>query len=312
VGEGETNASGGGHGLGRNQHALDRFTAVTELPMLVVTVLWLPVLIVPILRPVNGSVAAAVSFIDYSVWALFALEYLTKIYLAPDRWRFVRGHISDLIIVAIPFFRPARLARITQLGRVALLVERGRKRFRSLMTHQGLHFVLPSVALIVFCSAWVVTVAERHAHGSNIHNLGDGLWWAIVTVATVGYGDTSPVTPIGRGVAVFLMLAGIGLIGILSATVASYFVGQNLAAHNAGQEAGKVEAEQEEQENQEKLRQEVAIARAERDELAAKLDRLSEQMDRLLVSLSPNGEGERGSGEDPQPEPAGTERRRRR
>ena len=97
---------------------------------------------------------------------------------------------------------------------------------KSVTTHHGLHFALPAIAVIIFASAMVVTIAERNAHGSTIDNLGDGLWWAVVTVATVGYGDISPVTPIGRGIAVFLMLAGIGLIGILTATVASYFVGQ--------------------------------------------------------------------------------------
>lgn len=69
-----------------------------------------------------------------------------------------------------------------------------------------------------------------------------------MTVATVGYGDTSPVTPIGRGIAVFLMLAGIALIGILTATVASYFAGQHADTTNV---------------EREKLREE--LARDERD-----------------------------------------------
>ena len=65
---------------------------------------------------------------------------------------------------------------------------------------------------------------ERNAKGSNIHNYPDALWWAIVTVTTVGYGDRFPVTGGGRTVAVILMLLGIGLIGVLTATVASVFV----------------------------------------------------------------------------------------
>jgi len=67
---------------------------------------------------------------------------------------------------------------------------------------------------------------EQHAPGATIHNFGDALWWSIVTVTTVGYGDKYPVTAGGRGVAVVLMITGIGLAGVLSATVASYFVGQ--------------------------------------------------------------------------------------
>lgn len=81
--------------------------------------------------------------------------------------------------------------------------------------------------LIVFACAGLVLSFEANSRGSNIHNYGQALWWAIVTVTTVGYGDKYPVTPGGQDVAVVLMLVGIGLIGVLTATVASYFVEQS-------------------------------------------------------------------------------------
>jgi len=77
---------------------------------------------------------------------------------------------------------------------------------------------------IVVVGSGVELAFEQHAHGANIHNFGESLWWAIVTVTTVGYGGNYPVTTGGRCVAVVLMLVGIGLIGSLSATVANYFV----------------------------------------------------------------------------------------
>jgi voltage-gated potassium channel len=83
-----------------------------------------------------------------------------------------------------------------------------------------------AVAIIVFACAGLVLSFEAHAKGTNIHGFSDALWWAIVTVTTVGYGDRFPVSAGGRGVAVVLMLVGIGLIGVLTATVASYFVEQ--------------------------------------------------------------------------------------
>ena len=98
------------------------------------------------------------------------------------------------------------------------------RRARSILTHNGFHFVVLAAGVLVFACAGLVTFAERNAHGTNIHNFGQGLWWAIVTVTTVGYGDRYPVTAFGQGVAVLLMLTGIGLIGTLTATVASYFV----------------------------------------------------------------------------------------
>jgi voltage-gated potassium channel len=96
----------------------------------------------------------------------------------------------------------------------------------------------------------------------------------IVTVTTVGYGDRFPVTPFGQGVAVFLMLVGIGLIGVLTATFASYFVGQDLDKAKDEREA---------------IRRELEAAQADRDRLASKLDLISAQMDELLRRTSPNG-----------------------
>jgi voltage-gated potassium channel len=121
---------------------------------------------------------------------------------------------------------------------------RGIGRAKGLLSHKGLHFVLLTVVMIIFASARLVTVAERSAPGGNIHNLGQGLWWAVVTVTTIGYGDHYPVTPFGQGVAAVLMIVGIGLIGILTATVASYFVGQDLDRDKTDRAMLKAEPEQ--------------------------------------------------------------------
>src|SRR5690242_12875497 len=79
--------------------------------------------------------------------------------------------------------------------------------------------------------AWLVLLFEENAKDSNIHNYPDALWWAIVTVTTVGYGDRYPSTTGGRVVAGVLMLVGIGLIGVLTATVASLFIKEHTDAN---------------------------------------------------------------------------------
>src|SRR5208282_3565148 len=84
--------------------------------------------------------------------------------------------------------------------------------------------VLIAAAATLITGSWLVLLFEENARGSNIHNYSDALWWAIVTVTTVGYGDRFPVTEGGRAVAVILMLVGIGLIGVLTDTVASVFI----------------------------------------------------------------------------------------
>ena len=88
-------------------------------------------------------------------------------------------------------------------------------------------FVLLAVTVIIFASAALELTFERHSIGPKaIHDFGGAIWWGIVTVTTVGYGDKVPMTGPGKFVAVALMLTGIGLIGFLTATVASFFVQQ--------------------------------------------------------------------------------------
>jgi voltage-gated potassium channel len=213
----------------RSQDAYDRFSAVVEVPLTVLAVLWLPVLVVPLVAHVKPAVADALTAIDYLVWAAFVVEYLVKLYLAPSRVRFARTHVIDLVVIVLPVLRPLRVLRLLRLftfGRAGLILASALRRARDLLMHHGLHFVLLAVLALVVVGAAVELAFERHSPGANIHNYGDALWWAIVTVTTVGYGDKYPVSAGGRGVAVVLMLTGIGLVGVLSATVASYFVGQ--------------------------------------------------------------------------------------
>jgi hypothetical protein len=73
---------------------------------------------------------------------------------------------------------------------------------------RGLHFVLLAVGILIFVCAALVRSFEAGIRGSTIHSYADALWWAVVSVTTVGYGDKFPLTPAGRGVAVLLMLVG--------------------------------------------------------------------------------------------------------
>lgn len=122
--------------------------------------------------------------------------------------------------------RALRLVRLVRLGRAVVIAAEVLCRAKSVLTHRGLHFVLLAVVLLIFVSAALEKSYEATAKASNIHNYADSLWWAVVTVTTVGYGDKFPVTAAGRGVAVVLMLTGIGLVGVITATLASYFIQQ--------------------------------------------------------------------------------------
>jgi voltage-gated potassium channel len=208
--------------------ALDRFSARIDPWMTVLSIAWLPVLIIPLVRTQHGAVAVTFDALDYFVWAAFGVEYGAKLWLASDRWHFVRHHLLDLAVVAIPVIRPLRLARLlrfVRLGRIVSVLSTGLRRTRAILAHHGLQFVLLAVTIITLGAAALELTFERHSTGPTaIHNFGDAIWWAAVTVTTVGYGDKVPLTGAGRYVAVALMLTGIGLVGFLTATIASFFV----------------------------------------------------------------------------------------
>lgn len=210
--------------LARSQDAYNRFSAAVELPLTILALLWLPVLVLPLAARLPAGIAGTFNTIDYLVWAVFVVEYLVRLYLAPSRWLFFTRHLLDLAMVALPALRPVRALRLLRLARAGVVLAGALKRAREILTHRGLHLVLLAVlGVVLVCSAAELGF-EQHACGATIHNFPDALWWATVTVTTVGYGDKYPVSPGGRGVAVVLMLAGIGLIGVLTATVASYFI----------------------------------------------------------------------------------------
>ena len=123
-----------------------------------------------------------------------------------------------------------RLARLSRLARIARLLS-GNSRtelIRDVVKNRGqyaLFITLLSAGIVLVLSSLVVLQAESNAPDTaNIKDGGDALWWALVTITTVGYGDRFPVTPVGRMTAVLVMLAGVGIIGALASILASLLV----------------------------------------------------------------------------------------
>ena len=211
------------------QAALERFERVIELPLLVLALVMVPLLVVPLVVNLPAGIDAAFLAADWFIWAAFAFEYLVRLALTDNRWRFMRRQWADLLIVILPFLRPLRilrsaralrLLRVTRL--VAVLSAAGHLGRRLLVRHKLHYAVLVTGAAVVGAAALVFAV--EHGGEGSIHTFGDALWWAVTTVTTVGYGDTIPVTPAGRGIAAFLMVFGIGLLGVLTANVAAFFI----------------------------------------------------------------------------------------
>jgi voltage-gated potassium channel len=190
-----------------------------EWPLTVLAVLFLAAYAAPILNPdLPRIVRQSCDIAGWTIWLLFAVDYLVRLTVTNKRSRFVRRNILDLATVILPVLRPLRILRVVRALRVL-----DRRATDGLRGKIAIYFPT-AVALVVSVAALAVLDAERHSPNSNISSFGDAAWWAITTITTVGYGDRFPVTGEGRIVAVGLMLAGISLLGVVTAAVASWFV----------------------------------------------------------------------------------------
>ena len=186
-------------------------------PMMVAATVFLASYAWPILDPGLSDQWVLVCHVaTWITWGLFFVDYVVRVVLSTQRWRFVRTHVFDLLVVLLPLFRPLGLLRLVAalsvLDRYVGTTLRGRVAI----------YIAGAVSLVIFVAALAALQAERGADGATITAFDEAVWRAMTTRVTVGYGDLYPITTTGRGVAVGLMLCGIALIGVVTASFASW------------------------------------------------------------------------------------------
>lgn len=209
------------------------------MPLFTLAVLFLAAYAVPILYPdLPRWTDDLAKYINYGVYVLFAFDYAVRLKLAGkgSRWRFVYTHPLDLIMVLIPLARPLRLVRM-----VLVLIEVISRHARSSLRTRAGVYITGVTMMILLVSSLAILDAEREAGGTQITNFGDAVWWSVVTASTVGYGDYVPQTATGRMIATILMFAAIGLVGLVSGSLASWFVDRVASGGEAEDRAEKVE-----------------------------------------------------------------------
>ncbi|PBB06998.1 potassium channel family protein [Salimicrobium humidisoli] len=159
--------------------------------------------------------------INRYVWIIFFTDVLIRFIAAEKKWQYIKKNPID-IIAALPLDAIFQTARIVRLFRVLRFFAVSRKYLGTLFSiikTNGLDLVLSVSFILVFGAAIVVKEFEP-----TITTYMDGVWWSVVTTTTVGYGDISPETGIGRMVAIVLMLVGIGLIGMITSSITTFFL----------------------------------------------------------------------------------------
>jgi voltage-gated potassium channel len=248
----------------RSQRIERRF----EWPIVIAALLVIPVIVIE--QSTAGepwTTLAAVA--NWLIWGLFLAEAVVMLAVVPDRWLWLRKHPLEVAIVVLtPPFLPASLQalRVFRLLRVLRLIAVVRYA-RRLFSLNGLAYG----ALLAVITVLGGGAAFAHAEGKEISTW-DGVWWAVTTMTTVGYGDLYPETDTGRVIAILVMVVGIGFLSLVIGAVSERFLAAELR-----QEAEEVERE---------VETDLDAARAEvLVELRSMSDRLREleaDVDRLL------------------------------
>ncbi|MEU2718134.1 ion channel [Streptomyces sp. NPDC007205] len=150
-----------------------------------------------------------------AAWAVFAVDYAVHWRLSGRGLGFVTRHWLDTLVMLLPLLWPVRIVRLYDV------VQRRRGGARLGLHSRVMLYAGLSAALLGFSGALAVYQAERAAPHATIRTFGDSVWWTCSTLTTVGYGDVTPVTTLGRVIAVGLMVCGLALLGVVTGSFSS-------------------------------------------------------------------------------------------
>jgi len=191
----------------------------------------IPVLVIEYTQQTLEPVAL---YLNWGIWTVFLVEYVVLFYFSKNKIEFIKSHKIELIIIIFSFpivpeglessgfLRFARLPRLLnglRFFRLAALLNRFASTVKSIFNSKGLRFIVYATIGIVLFFGFLFYISEP-----AVQTYSDGLWWALVTITTVGYGDITPLTNLGRIIASALMIMGIGFIATITAAVSSYFI----------------------------------------------------------------------------------------
>jgi voltage-gated potassium channel len=208
--------------------AARQFT-IYDLVIGILAVFSLIILVILIFVPLSSSTADTLNAFENLLCIVFLFDFFRSLFRAQNKWRyFIRGGGWLDLLGSIPFnkfavFRVARLFRVVRVMR-ALKGNDYRKMFTGRLAENTLLFTLVVALMLIFIISGIVLYAEHTAPNANIKTYHDAVWWAFVTITTVGYGDYYPVTTLGQSMAFILMFFGLGIIGVLSSYLASTFI----------------------------------------------------------------------------------------
>lgn len=189
------------------------------------------ILILELTINLNKTTLHILYTVDFFIWVIFVIDYFKRLYKSRNKKKFIKRNLIDLISI-IPLYtilavfrilnilkigKVSRIANISKVVRIFGVFKKSKTNFEIFIKTNNFNYTLLICILVLIVSSILMTFIE------NI-DFFDSLWWSIVTVTTVGYGDIYPKTILGKIVATILMFMGIGIIGSLTSTISTYFI----------------------------------------------------------------------------------------
>jgi voltage-gated potassium channel len=232
---------------------------VTDLFLMLLSILSLVAILVLTFMDLDPEMREILIWLDTAICLFFLSVWFYRLLHAPDRKQYVRLYWMDFL-ASIPMVEPLRAARIFQVLRVIRVIRVSQVLLRHMFHPRELTMMTLGFTILFMMafSSIMILLFEDHAPNANIHSAEEALWWSLVTISTVGYGDHYPVTMMGKIFAGVLILCGVSFFGVLSGYMASLFT----------QKRDKVE------ENQDMLR----VLQAQQLELLQELQTLKQDL----------------------------------
>jgi len=199
--------------------AMAKWERVSTIPLAALALAYLALYAIEVLGHWSPSLLLDFVTVSDVIWGIFIVDFVARFLMSHHKGAFMKKNVIEFVSLLLPMFRAFRMFRVViALGFIARVAQ-------SLQARIGIYLGLILPLLIFTCSLGVFD-AEHLVPGAKITQFGDAVWWAFVTVTTIGYGDFYPITFEGRAIAVLLMLSGLALVSVITVTFASWFLGR--------------------------------------------------------------------------------------
>lgn len=247
-----------------------------EVAMMLLSLLSVIIVLVMTFGRLDTETYRLLFFIDTTICMIFMVNFFAGLLRSRNKLFYLRHHWIDFI-ASIPAIEALRIARVFQILRVIRLIRMSRSFLTPLIKQRKqatLASLLVAMVTILTFASIIILIVESGTEGANIQTAEQAIWWALVTISTVGYGDFYPVSTAGHIVGGIVIVSGVSFFGVISGYMASVFVAPDESERQERQDAHKAE-----------IKSELELALARMEETQRQMEQNQAQMLAKIAEL---------------------------